>query len=138
MKMSSRPPEHGDEGSKKGERKDEMPDYSTLIHKAYFLIRRLVVNGDCRDNRVSKLIQNVESAIQRPRLDVGGNAPPGWHWCLDWDGLLVGPGTPEWGENPKTCDCGTPDDFRMTVTHEFRAEYRRRTPGDIPLGKARM
>lgn len=26
----------------------------------------------------------------------------GWHFCCDWDGLLVGPGTMEWD----CCTCG--------------------------------
>ncbi len=28
----------------------------------------------------------------------------GWHWCSNWDGLLVGPGT----EELKTCTCCKP------------------------------
>jgi hypothetical protein len=28
----------------------------------------------------------------------------GWHFCRDWDGLLVGPGTPELD----SCHCGLP------------------------------
>lgn len=30
----------------------------------------------------------------------------GWHWCTDWDELLVGPEMPEWGCNIDECCCG--------------------------------
>jgi hypothetical protein len=31
----------------------------------------------------------------------------GWHFCPEWDGLLVGPESDgEWGDNPKQCRCG--------------------------------
>lgn len=30
----------------------------------------------------------------------------GWHWCPDWDGLLVGPGMPE----QNGCQCNIPSD----------------------------
>jgi len=29
----------------------------------------------------------------------------GWHWCWNWDGLLVGPGMPEL----RACQCDTPE-----------------------------
>ena len=28
----------------------------------------------------------------------------GWHWCVEWDGLLVGPNT----EEALVCSCGHP------------------------------
>ena len=31
---------------------------------------------------------------------------PGWHFCVEWDFLLVGPPTPEWGDDPRRCLCG--------------------------------
>ena len=30
----------------------------------------------------------------------------GWHFCCEWDGLLVDPMSPEWGDNLKRCRCG--------------------------------
>lgn len=31
----------------------------------------------------------------------------GWHWCPDWDYLVIGPEHPEWGPNRWKCrDCG--------------------------------
>jgi len=31
----------------------------------------------------------------------------GWHFCWEWDGLLVGPvKDSEWGANPEKCLCG--------------------------------
>lgn len=30
----------------------------------------------------------------------------GWHWCWEYDGLLVGPDMPEWGKNKGRCICG--------------------------------
>lgn len=30
----------------------------------------------------------------------------GWHWCWEWDGLLVGPSMPEWGDDKTQCRCG--------------------------------
>ncbi len=31
----------------------------------------------------------------------------GWHWCHEWDLLLVGPiPDGEWGDNPDVCMCG--------------------------------
>lgn len=33
----------------------------------------------------------------------------GWHFCWDWDGLLISPdmnGGGEWGDDPAKCRCG--------------------------------
>jgi len=30
----------------------------------------------------------------------------GWHYCWEWDGLLVCPDFPEWGHDGNTCSCG--------------------------------
>lgn len=30
----------------------------------------------------------------------------GWHWCPEWDGLLICPHMTEWGPNPYACICG--------------------------------
>lgn len=34
----------------------------------------------------------------------------GWHFCFDWDGLIVGPlKDSEWGDDPERCLCGFPN-----------------------------
>jgi len=33
----------------------------------------------------------------------GKEIDEGWHWCCEWDGLLVGPGM----EELEVCRCGT-------------------------------
>ena len=37
----------------------------------------------------------------------------GWHWCYEWDELLVGPGMPE----AKVCSCNNPaiEEWKKTV-----------------------
>lgn len=32
----------------------------------------------------------------------------GYHWCPEWDDLVISPYEPEWGDNPKVCCCGYP------------------------------
>ena len=29
----------------------------------------------------------------------------GWHWCLDWDCLMIGPGTYEWADGDECPYC---------------------------------
>ena len=44
-------------------------------------------------------IQNLELTEEEVRI--------GWHWCPEWDGLLVGPGSGEWGDCISgSCLCG--------------------------------
>ncbi len=36
----------------------------------------------------------------------------GWHWCCEWDGLLVGPTMPEWD----CCLCYSPEQRKALET----------------------
>jgi hypothetical protein len=48
---------------------------------------------------------------ERPRLTPEEIAE-GWHFCNNWDGLLVGPNTEEW----KYCSCvSTPNEKDTTI-----------------------
>ena len=47
----------------------------------------------------------------------------GWHWCWEWDGLLVGPEMPEWGSHPEVCRCGNHKDQIMHSAEPW--EFRR-------------
>ena len=42
----------------------------------------------------------------------------GWHFCADWDGLLIAPETiskmSEWGDDPNKCRCG----MRLVELHD--------------------
>ncbi len=45
----------------------------------------------------------------------------GWHFCGDWDGLLIGPG---WGEL-EACTCFEPGDPRHQLVLDMRLERAR-------------
>jgi len=47
------------------------------------------------DERYNELMDNPEGVLTEEELKLG------WHWCYDWDGLLVGPGSPE----KQCCTC---------------------------------
>lgn len=49
--------------------------------------------------RYEELMADDDSKITAPELTEG------WHWCLEFDGLLVGPGMGELG----CCQCLAPD-----------------------------
>lgn len=40
----------------------------------------------------------------------------GWHWCYDWDDMLVGPGMPE----AMCCNCGVPAVNEWKTSDEAR------------------
>ncbi len=42
----------------------------------------------------------------------------GWHWCGDWDGLLIGPDDAELAH----CSCFEPDDPRYQLVTAMRAK----------------
>ena len=41
------------------------------------------------DKRYDELMNNKDTQLTDEEYEAG------WHWCLDWDGLLIGPGWPE-------------------------------------------
>jgi hypothetical protein len=46
--------------------------------------------------RWKKLMESHDESLTDEELSAG------WHWCYDWDGLLVGPGMQE----TEHCHCG--------------------------------
>ena len=51
-------------------------------------------------NRWQELMRYGDSQLTDQEL------ADGWHFCWDWDGLLINPEMGEWGENPLECGCG--------------------------------
>lgn len=52
------------------------------------------------ETRWRELMDNQELKL------TGDEMQEGWHWCPEWDDLLVGPETGEWGDDPTFCICG--------------------------------
>ena len=57
------------------------------------------------DERWHELMDSEDSEL------TSDEAAQGWHWCWEYDGLLVGPPMPldycsEWGSDPNECMCG--------------------------------
>lgn len=50
--------------------------------------------------RVQELMENDDSHLTPEELAAG------CHFCWEWDGLVVWPGTGEWGDDPEVCRCG--------------------------------
>jgi hypothetical protein len=55
-----------------------------------------------RRDRWIELMEDEQLELTFDELEAG------WHWCWEWDGLLVGPGMPEYGgaEGSSVCYCG--------------------------------
>ena len=47
-----------------------------------------------------RLMEDEQLELTEEELEAG------YHWCSAWDGLLVGPDMPEWGEDSLRCRCG--------------------------------
>lgn len=47
-----------------------------------------------------RLMEDEQLELTEEELEAG------YHWCMEWDGLLVGPDMPEWGEDSLRCRCG--------------------------------
>jgi len=62
--------------------------------------------------RFYQLMSNYNESLTPQERDEG------WHWCCEWDGLLVGPRTGEWGDDPQQCRCGYPL-LRLSITDDW-------------------
>ena len=52
----------------------------------------------------------------------------GWHWCYEWDGMLVGPNTPE----ALCCSCSHPAIEAWKKTPEAEALMKEESPDAEP------
>ena len=51
------------------------------------------------DEKYTELHDNQNSSLTKEEIDLG------WHWCNEFDGMLVGPGMPEFEEICKQSGC---------------------------------